>query len=202
MSGEHYFSENPSSANQRSTVELLLGGQRVSVHTAKGTFSASGLDRGTEVLLRLAPPPPPTGVFVDLGCGWGPIALHLALSSPGATIWAIDVNQRALELLEDNGQALSLDTIRAVTPENYPQDQGVDLLWSNPPIRIGKAALHELLTTWLNRLNPEGEAWLVVSKNLGADSLMKWINNGGAGGFECHRVDTDKGFRVLRVRRL
>ena len=166
-----------------------------------GTFSAGGLDRGTRVLLNTAPTPPAEGVFVDVGCGWGPIALSLALHSPAASIWAVDVNERARQATRDNAETLGLENVQVCSPEDFPLDASIDLIWSNPPIRIGKTALHELLTTWLGRLSPEGEAWLVVAKQLGSDSLQQWLNDGGAGAFSAVRVDTDKGFRVLKVSR-
>ena len=70
------------------------------------------------------------------------------------------------------------------------------LIWTNPPIRIGKAALHDLLLRWLPRLEPTGVAHLVVGKNLGADTLATWLTTEG---FPCTRTGTAKGFRVLAV---
>lgn len=201
MAGEHYFSEDPSSPARLHSLELVLSGKPVLVKTASGTFSAAGLDRGTDVLLRHVPLPPARGVFVDVGSGWGAIAMSLAIASPEAEVWAVDVNLRARELTAANARANAISTITAVAPDEYPEDKLIDLIWSNPPIRIGKPALHQLLTTWLNRLTPDGEAWLVVNKNLGADTLARWIDGGGAGSFRCERIATDKGFRVLRVRR-
>jgi len=72
-----------------------------------------------------------------------------------------------------------------------------DTIWSNPPIRVGKAALHDLLGAWLPRLAPAGEAWLVVQRHLGADSLAVWLADQGWG--EVEKVASAKGFRVLRV---
>jgi len=180
---------------------MTLAGREVTLLVPSGTFSAGGLDRGTRVLLNTATAPPEEGVFVDVGCGWGPIALSLALHSPAASIWAVDVNERARQATRNNAETLGLENVRVCSPEEFPSDRGIDLIWSNPPIRIGKTALHELLTTWLGRLSPEGEAWLVVAKQLGSDSLQRWINDGGAGAFSAERVDTDKGFRVLKVSR-
>ena len=123
---------------------------------APGIFSPGGLDKGTAVLLDEAPEPPATGTFLDLGCGWGPIALSLALRSPAATVWALDVNERALDLTRRTAAALGLDGVRATTADGIPDDVRFDLIWSNPPIRVGKAVLHELLRTWLPRLAPGG----------------------------------------------
>ena len=201
MSADHYFSENPESRESLRPVTVTLAGREVTLTVPSGTFSADGLDRGTQVLLKTVPTPPADGVFVDVGCGWGPIALSLALHSPDATVWAVDVNERARQATRHNAETLGLENVQVSSPEEFPQGKDIDLIWSNPPIRIGKAALHKLLTTWLNRLSPQGEAWLVVAKQLGSDSLQRWLNGGGAGTFQAERVDSDKGYRIIRVTR-
>jgi 16S rRNA (guanine1207-N2)-methyltransferase len=139
--------------------------------------------------------------LADVGCGWGPITLALATESPEATVFAVDVNERARELTAINAQAHGLHNVHVIEPDAYPEGLDIDCLWSNPPIRIGKEALHQLLTTWLNRLAPDGVAYLVVAKQLGSDSLQRWIAEDGPGAFSCERLTTDKGFRVLEVRR-
>lgn len=201
MSADHYFSASPGSARIEQTLTVDIQGTPMTVTSASGTFSSDGLDRGTRVLLESVPTPPQSGVLVDVGCGWGPISLALATASPQASVIAVDVNERARELTAYNAAAHQLSNIEVLAPEDFPEGVQIDCVWSNPPIRIGKQALHELLTTWLNRLAPEGVAYLVVAKKLGSDSLQKWLNEGGAGSFTCKRVGTDKGFRVLRVAR-
>lgn len=196
-SADHYFSAEPAGVGERRSLDLTLAGRAVTVAVAGGVFSPGGLDKGTAVLLGSAPTPPPEGTFLDLGCGWGPVALTMAMLSPDADVWAVDVNERALALTRDNAVALGLDRVRAVTPDEVPADVRFDLIWSNPPIRVGKAALHDLLRTWLPRLAPGGTAYLVVSKNLGADSLQRWI--GAELGLECRRESSSKGFRILVV---
>lgn len=203
--GSHYFDDDPASPERRRTVDVRLAGRDVRVQTANGIFSPDGLDKGTAALFAAVPAPPASGRFLDVGAGWGPIALTLALHSPTAEVTAVEVNERSLGLTRDNAAALGLDNVTALRPEDVPMDVEFDLIWSNPPIRIGKQALHELLELWLPRLAPGGEAWLVVQKNLGADSLLPWIQgmlDGRAPGeFAVERADTVKGFRILRVRR-
>ncbi len=201
MTGDHYFSDAPESALRLTTKTLNLRGHEVELSSASGTFSPGSLDTGTAQLLKWAPAPPATGRFVDLGCGWGPLAIALALESPEATIWAIDVNERALETTAQNAARLTLSRVHTSRPETYPDDAPIDLLWSNPPIRVGKEALHQILQVWLPRLAPEGEAWLVVAKKLGGDSLQAWLNAGNAGEFIVERTETSKGYRILRVQR-
>jgi len=194
---DHYFSAVPASAAERRPLEVRLAGREVSVTVAGGVFSPGGLDKGTAVLLDEVPPPPPSGSYLDLGCGWGPIALTMGLLSPQADVWAVDVNERALDLAAGNARSLGLSRVRVALPEDVPSDVAFDLIWSNPPIRVGKAALHDLLRTWLPRLRPGGRAYLVVSKNLGADSLQRWIESDL--GMACRRLASHQGFRILTV---
>lgn len=194
-SQDHYFTASPASAEQRRTQSVRLAGAVVTVTVASGVFSPGGLDKGTAVLLAEAPAPPPTGTFLDLGCGWGPIALTLGLSAPQAEVYAVDVNERALDLAARNSADLGLDRVHVLRPEQVPAEVRFDLIWSNPPIRIGKAALHDLLGTWLPRLAPGGVAYLVVAKNLGADSLQRWIETDL--GLATRRHASHKGFRIL-----
>lgn len=195
---DHYFTAAPASADERRRLRVRLAGREVDVEVAPGVFSPGGLDKGTAVLLDEAPDPPATGTFLDLGCGWGAIAITLALRSPGATVWALDVNERALDLTRRNAATLGLDGVRATTADGIPDDVRFDLIWSNPPIRVGKAVLHALLRTWLPRLSPTGVAHLVVQRNLGSDSLQRWVETELE--MPCTRLTSSKGFRVLEVR--
>jgi 16S rRNA G1207 methylase RsmC len=197
VSGDHYFSGSPASAAGRHTVTVELAGSRRTVQVAAGVFSPERVDIGTAVLLAHAPDPPDRGALLDLGCGWGPIALTLGLLSPDADVYAVDVNERALDLLADNAASLGLQRVSACLPTQVPAEVRFATIWSNPPIRIGKAALHDLLRTWLPRLQPGGTAYLVVSKHLGADSLARWVE--GDLGMPCTRLASSRGFRVLAV---
>lgn len=193
----HYFSEQPSGAELRRTITAEIWGQELTMVTAGGVFAADGLDRGTAVLLRASPIPEGTPRILDLGCGYGPIALAIAVHCPGALIDAVDVNERALALCRENAQSLGVaDRVRVLRPNQVEPDARYDQIWSNPPIRIGKQSLHALLLTWLARLAPDGIARLVVGKNLGSDTLQRWLIEQG---YECERVASAKGFRVLLV---
>jgi 16S rRNA G1207 methylase RsmC len=200
MAHEHYFSAQPSGEFVAKPLTVAIAGREVELETAGGVFSPNALDAGTQVLLAQVPPPPPGGNLLDLGCGWGPIALSLATESPHATVWAVDVNERALELTRRNAERLGLGNVRAALPHDVPDDVRFMTIWSNPPIRIGKDELHGLLDTWLPRLDDDAEAWLVVARNLGADSLQRWIENRHPGTHTVGRHATHKGYRVLRVR--
>ena len=201
MAPEHYFSASSDSALKLRKVTVKLAGQTREVTTANAVFSPDHIDTGTQVLLANTPPPPPGGDFLDLGCGWGPIALDLALGSPHATVWAVDVNERALELVRMNAAALGLTNVKAVLPAEVPAELTFRGIWSNPPIRVGKAELHGLLRAWLPRLEPDADAWLVVQRNLGSDSLHRWLDGHLPAEYKIERTATSKGFRVLHVKR-
>lgn len=204
---EHYFTARPATPAERRTLNVRIAGNDVTVEVASGIFSPGRLDLGTQVLLRSVPPlAPGTGdggasrQFLDLGCGWGPIALTMASQAPDAAVWAVDVNGRSLDLTRRNAERLGLTNVHAVGPDEVPADIRFDAVWSNPPIRVGKDVLHEMLTTWLARLAPGGEAHLVVQRNLGADSLMRWMNE-NLTGVTTTKLASAKGFRVLHTAR-
>lgn len=199
---DHYFTARPASAAETRELRVTLAGHAVTVRVSSGVFSPGGLDKGTAVLLDEVPGPPRHGDLLDLGCGWGPIALTLGLLSPEATVWAVDVNERALDLARTNAAALGLRDFRASQPDGIPAGQRFDCIWSNPPIRIGKQALHDLLMDWLPRLKPGGVAYLVVQKNLGSDSLQRWLGEHlPRESYAVGRRASSKGFRVLSVAR-
>lgn len=197
---DHYFTDSPAATErERRPLTLELAGREVTVETAGGIFSPGGLDRATAILLDEVPDPPAAGDLLDIGCGWGPIALTLALRSPEATVWAVDVTERALDLTRRNAARLGLANVRTARPDEVPADLPFAAIWSNPPIRIGKPAVQELLSTWLPRLAKGADAHLVIGKNLGADGYARWITD--ELGLPTERVTTSKGFRVLRASR-
>ncbi len=200
MSQEHYFSADPSSEGVKREITFEAAGHEFKVNTLSGTFSTSGLDKGTKILLDQFQEFPKDGDVLDLGSGWGPISLTIAKSQPATTVWALDVNPRSLEMVSENARRYGLGNIKPVIAEQIPADVRFSAIWSNPPIRVGKAVLHQLLKTWLPRLLPGGVAMLVVQKQLGADSLLTWIQQEFPE-LSARRYSTDKGFRVLEVTR-
>jgi 16S rRNA (guanine1207-N2)-methyltransferase len=197
----HYFDAEPASASRRRTVDLVLPDVSLRLTTDRGVFAATAVDPGTKRLL-LDGPPLPVGAgadhLLDLGCGYGPIALTMAKRSPAATVWAVDVNGRALALCAENAEANGLANVRAVAPDKVPDDVRFAAMLSNPPIRIGKQALHEVLVHWLERLTADGYALLVVQQHLGSDSLARWLTENG---WPARRLSSRAGYRLLDVRR-
>jgi 16S rRNA (guanine1207-N2)-methyltransferase len=197
MSSGQYFDPAPAVPSEPVAVEVLLPDLSFTLWTDRGTFSHGRLDTGTRLLLLEAPPPPATGTFLDLGCGAGPLAVALGLRARGATVWAVDVNERARALTARNAAGAGLANVHVAAPDEVPPDVVFDLVWSHPPIRIGKEALHALLLAWLGRLAPGGVAVLVVQRHLGADSLAAWL---GREGYEVTRLSSRAGYRLLAVR--
>ena len=204
---QHYFSATPTGDFRPREVRVELAGAERTVVTAGGVFSPDGVDRGTEVLLRwldeLPAPDPGSGAgsaILDIGCGWGPIALSAALTHPDREIWAVDVNERSRELCAQNAARLGLTNVRVCAPESVPDDLDFSDIRSNPPIRVGKAALHDILRQWLPRLTSVGTASLVVAKHLGAESLATWIAREFSA-LTVQRAHRDRGFHVIRVER-
>ena len=195
---EHYFSADPSTPFRRESFDCEVWSQRLSIVSGAGVFSRGHLDHATGVLFRETMPPR-SGRILDLGCGYGVIGLAIAAAAPATEVTGVDVNERALLLATENAAALGVaDRFTACPPDAVPDDASYDEIWSNPPIRIGKAALHELLLRWLPRLAPGGRAVMVVGKNLGSDSLQRWLVENG---YPTTRLASAKGFRVLEVSR-
>ena len=201
MSSDHYFSQEPKSNYQPKQIELDIAGEVFKVSTASGTFSPLRLDVGTSVLIDHLELAPKDGNVLDLGCGWGPISLNLAKNSPKAKVWAVDVNNRSLELTAQNAKTVGLTNVQTATPETVPKEIMFSGIWSNPPIRIGKKELHELLLSWLPRLEKNASAYLVVQKNLGSDSLQKWLTETLVDGYEVSRLTSVKTYRIIKVLR-
>lgn len=201
--GEHYFSANPDTPAISTDLKIEIFDRQFDVVTMPGVFSHRGLDKGTAVLFRKVPfdSLPPTAHILDLGCGWGPISLALASTYPDASLFSIDINERALALCQQNLMKAGFHTITALEPVMYEKfvNDGIklDLIWSNPPIRIGKTALHDLLLRWLNLLASDGVGYFVIQKNLGANSLSKWLEDQG---FQVNKLGSAKGFQVIKVR--
>jgi 16S rRNA (guanine1207-N2)-methyltransferase len=202
MAQGHYFDAEPAVPSRPTEVELVLPDFQARLQADRGVFSAGGVDPGTLELLRATRSEAALlgrgSHLLDLGCGYGPIACTLAHFSPGSTVWAVDVNDRALALTAGNARRLGFDAVHATRPEDVPPDRAFAAIWSNPPIRIGKAALQELLMAWLPRLEPAGAAWMVVSRHLGADSLASWLRTEG---WRVDRRGSKRGYRILRVDR-
>ncbi len=195
--GSHYFDPNPTTESDRRTLELALPDLHLRLESDRGVFSASEIDAGTRYLLHNLPSiSADVYTILDIGCGYGPIALTLAKRCPQADVWAVDVNERARALTTYNAAANELLNVKVAGPDDVPDEVMFDLIVSNPPIRIGKQELYSLLARWFARLKPGGRAWLVVQKHLGSDSLARWLDSSG---YRVARLGSRRGYRLLEV---
>lgn len=195
--GDHYFSGTPAAASDPVDVDVLLPDVSLTLASDAGVFSHGRLDSATRIFLETAPPPPASGALLDLGCGYGPIALTLATRSPAAQVIAVDVNERARELTVANAARAGLSNVTAYHPDDVPAGLRFAAIYSNPPVRIGKTAMRAMLLAWLARLEPGGAAYLVVGKHLGSDSLAGWLAQQG---FDVERLSSRNSYRTLAVR--
>ena len=194
--GSHYFDEEPTTDSSPRVVQLLLPDLQLALTTDRGVFGYDRIDAGTKLLLLRAPAPAPTGNLLDIGSGTGAIALTMARRCPAATVWAVDVNERARDLCRSNAGRNGLTNVNVCSPDDVPADVTFDTIWSNPAIRIGKPALHAMLLRWLSRLSPAGEVVLVVHKHLGSDSLQAWLSGQG---YPTTRLASSSGYRILHA---
>ena len=200
---EQYFTDSePASADELHLIRDRVRGFDLEMWVSDRVVSGSRIAFGSGQLRAAAPALPERGNFLDVGCGWGPLAVTMGLESPEANVWAVDVNSRALDLTARNAslnEAANVHTLHAEEAPEKLRSQGItfDVIWSNPPISIGKTALQELLNTWLSKLRSDGVAYLVVQKNLGADSLTQWLCQQG---FPAEKIASKKGYRIIEVR--
>jgi len=198
MSQEHYFSSEPTTKKAETQISFDVAGKNFIMAGASGTFSATKLDPGTKVLLNQWQLFPKDGNVLDLGCGWGPIGVSIAYLNPETKVFCVDINNRSVDQTLANASKAEVKNLSAMLADDLPAEITFSAIWSNPPIRIGKAALHELMLKYIPRLEPLGKAYLVVQKNLGSDSLQRWLEEK----FPDHsirRVGTEKNYRVLEV---
>lgn len=192
---EHFSTPDPTAASQPVTIKVAMPEGTMQLTTDRGVFSHGALDLGTKVLLLKSTDAPKFGNLLDLGCGVGPIAITLAKRSPDATVWAVDVNNRALQLCRDNARVNGVANVQTSTPEQVDDAIRFDGIWSNPPVHIGKPAMHAMLLQWLPRLADGAACTMVVQKHLGSDSLQSWLTDQG---FPTERIGSAKGYRILR----
>ena len=192
---DHYYTENPSSAHDERRVTLRALGNELTFVTDAGVFSRDGLDRGTEALLDALPSL--VGRVLDLGCGWGAVGVALGKRYPALDIVMTDINSRAVELARRNLAANGVKAV-VVQGDGFEAVEGVfDVVVTNPPIRAGKAVIYGLFSDAKRFLKPGGALYIVIRKQQGAPSALKylWEIYGDA-----EVIDRSGGFHVIRAR--
>ena len=191
---DHYYTESPTSPHDERLLKLEILGHALNIVTDAGVFSRDGLDTGTRALIRALPPL--TGRVLDLGCGWGAVGLALGRAFPALQIVMTDINRRAVDLARRN---LAANGVRAevVQGDGFEAVHGpFDAIITNPPIRAGKAVIHGLFATAREYLAPGGSLYLVMRKQQGAPSALKYLKEIYA---EAEIIDRSAGYHVIRA---
>ena len=190
-----YYEREPQSASREVGCVFSYRGNRLSFQTDAGVFSKGELDQGTRLLLDALPDL--SGDVLDLGCGWGAIGIAVKKAFPQTNVTMVDVNLRALGLCERNAQAngvevlcLESDGMAALSGRQF------DAVITNPPIRAGKQKVYEMLSGAAAALKKDGSLYLVIRKQQGAESCMRFLQDY----FESvEKLDRSAGFWVIRA---
>ena len=193
---DHYYTENPNSAHDERQVTIVALGNELAFTTDAGVFSRDGLDRGTEVLLKALPAL--TGRVLDLGCGWGAVGVALGKRYPALEIVMTDINQRAVALAKRNLAANGVHAEVAQGDGFGAVTGAFDAVITNPPIRAGKAVVYGLFSQARDYLKPDGALYVVIRKQQGAPSALKYLKEIYV---EAELIDRGGGFHVIRAKK-
>ena len=189
----HYFTNENVKSNERK-ITIKIKNISLEMMVDNGVFSKKGLDFGTRTLLENLNDV--KGDVLDFGCGYGPIGIYLAKTSK-ANVDMIDINLRSLNLAKKNADINQVNVnifesnIYANVTKKY------DFIITNPPIRVGKKILYQILFDAFQHLKEHGELWLVVHKDQGAKSLVKDLEKT----YKTEIINKNKGFFVIRAKK-
>lgn len=194
---EHYYSANPQSGHRYAPCDYAYRGAALRFTTDAGVFSRGEVDFGTDVLLR-ALPEEMRGAVLDVGCGWGAIGVAVGKRYPACRVVMTDVNERAAELARKNARDNGVDA-RVLTGDGLAGAAGeaFDYILTNPPIRAGKQVIYGIFAAARGCLAPGGEMYLVIRRQQGADSAVKYLKT-LFGSVET--IEKSGGFHVIRCR--
>lgn len=202
--GEHYFSASPQAKHDPGEVTLKVAGRSLTLQTDAGVFSKERIDRGTrlliEAMVRGNLPLPEHGAFLDLGCGYGPLGLAMAILRPEADVYMVDVNERAVGLAQENASRHGLDRVQVAQGEGLGpfRDVSFHVIVTNPPLRTGKKNVHALLEQAYGALLPGGVLAVVIRTQQGARSMERFLQDMAE---QVDEVEKGGGFRVYVARR-
>ena len=173
---EHYFTSEPVSAHRERLIDTKLLGREMRFLTDAGVFSRDDVDPGSRLLIDSAGPL--TGRVLDLGCGWGPVGLSLALENPEIDMLMADVNERAVELSERNRRMNGVVNAHVIESDAFESIEGeFEHILTNPPIRAGKQVIYGMFDESFNRLLPGGDLTIVIRKQQGAPSAKAHLQD-------------------------
>jgi 16S rRNA (guanine1207-N2)-methyltransferase len=175
----HYYSARPNSKQDERTVTAELCGEKLSFRTNAGVFSKKGIDFGSRLLIETVVLKEKEHIL-DLGCGYGPIGIALAKANPTITVQMVDINERAVALVEENARRNDVaQQVRVKSSDGFDAISGelFDMILCNPPIRMGKALIYRLFEQAKKHLHPSGSLWIVIRKQQGAASAKQELAN-------------------------
>lgn len=190
----HYFENDKNLKSEMKEHQVCIFDHTYTFITDHGVFSKQGLDFGTRTLLETLPIAQIHGKVLDLGCGYGPIGIILKKET-SADIDMVDVNLRSLHLSKMNASKNEV-LVHIFESNGYEQiPEKYDYIITNPPIRVGKKILYELLFGAKKHLTEDGELWLVVNKDQGAKSLVRDLEKE----YKTEVMRKHKGFYIIKA---
>ena len=197
----HYFDLDPSLASKEREITYFIDGRTITLVSDNGVFSKDKIDEGSFAFLKVIVPLRLSGKILDLGCGYGPIGLTIALTSPEARVDLADINTRALALCEKNAQLLGLSPRVTVLQSNiYENIEGkYDSIVVNPPIRAGKAVTYAMYEGAYTHLIDGGSLYIVIRKNQGAPTASKFIESLFG---NISLLKRDKGYYIYQAKKM
>ena len=192
----HYFTNENLESNIQE-FKIKINNYDFTFKTDNGVFSKGELDFGTNLLIKNVLERKISGEVLDLGCGYGPIGIILA-KILNCQMTLVDVNKRAVHLTKMNIKDNGVNDTEILVSEGYNElkDRKYDYIVSNPPIRVGKQILYDLLIKAKNHLKENGEMYIVVRKEQGANSLIRDMSVY----YQVEVIDKDKGFFIILLK--
>lgn len=197
----HYYSKNPEVESNPVYWDFSLRENTFRFKTDRGVFSKKEVDFGSRLLIETFKNDKSEGKILDVGCGYGPIGLSLAKSFPKAFIHMVDVNQRALELAQENATLNQLENVKIYESDRLLQveEGGFDFILTNPPIRAGKKTVHEIFEQSYEHLADLGELWIVIQKKQGAPSAIEKLETMFG---QVDVVEKKKGYFIIKAKKV
>ncbi|QQZ62104.1 class I SAM-dependent methyltransferase [Paenibacillus sonchi] len=196
---QHYYSQQPDVRHDRRTIETVLRGKSLRFTSDAGVFSKGDIDYGSRVLIEAMEIPDGSAVL-DVGCGYGPIGISAAYLAPKGHVTLIDINSRAVELARENARSNGAHNVTVMESDvlSAVKGQKFDVIVTNPPIRAGKAVVHQIFEEAYDHLNEGGTLWVVIQKKQGAPSAAAKLESLFG---DVEEVGKDKGYRIIKAQK-
>ena len=186
---EYYYTNNPTSEHEERHFTSVFMGRTLAFETDAGVFSKQHIDPGSEILCKS---------LLDMGCGWGAMTVMTLARFPALDVTMADVNERALDLAVRNVQKNGMQA-KAVLSDGFERVEGeFNAVMTNPPIRAGKAVIYRMFEDAKAHLAEGGRLFLVIRKQQGAPSALKFLKELYA---EAETIERDGGYWVIACRK-